>query len=38
MKNGNQIEVTIRKTELTFGENSTKCPLQVKDLVSFEEY
>ena len=37
MKGGNQIDPTTHKTGLTFGINSTKCPPQVKELVSFEE-
>ena len=37
MKCGNESEPTTHKTELTFGLNSTKCPLQVRELVPFEE-
>ena len=37
MKDGNQIEVTVHKSGFTFGENSTKCPPEVTDLMPFEE-
>ena len=37
MKGGNQTEPTAYKTGLRFDLNSTKCPPQVKELVSFEE-
>ena len=37
MKCGNETEPATHKTELTFGLNSTKCPLQVKKLVPFED-
>ena len=37
MKGENQTESTAHKTGFTFGLNSTKFPLQVKELVPFEE-
>ena len=37
MKCGNETEPTTHKTGLTFGLNSAKCPLEVKELVTFEE-
>ena len=37
MKCRNETEPTTHKTGLTFGLNSAKCPLQVKELVIFEE-
>ena len=37
MKCGNETEPATHKIELTFGLNSTKCPLQVKELMPFED-
>ena len=37
MKGENQTESTAHKTGFTFGLNSTKFPLQVKELVPFED-
>ena len=37
MKGWNQNKPTAHKTRFTFGLNSSKCPPQGKQLVSFEE-
>ena len=37
MKGSNQNKPTAHKTRFTFGLNSSKCPPQGKQLVSFEE-
>ena len=37
MKDGNQTEPTAHKTRFKFGLSSTKFPLQLKELVPFEE-